>query len=42
MSLIDRQFALAKRDTNLRVEIVGGITSFLAAAYLRVVVGGKH
>jgi AGZA family xanthine/uracil permease-like MFS transporter len=38
MSLIDRQFALTKRGTSLRIEIVGGITSFLAAAYLLVVI----
>ncbi len=38
MSFVDRHFAIAKRDTSLRIEIVGGITSFLAAAYLLVVI----
>ena len=38
MSFVDRHFALAKRDTSPRLEIVGGITSFLAAAYLLVVI----
>ncbi|MFI5032442.1 MAG: NCS2 family permease [Reyranellales bacterium] len=38
MSFGDRHFAIAKRDTSLRIEIVGGITSFLAAAYLLVVI----
>src|SRR6202000_872287 len=38
MSSLDRQFALAKRGSTVRIEIVGGITSFLAAAYLLVVI----
>jgi hypothetical protein len=35
MSFVDRHFAIAKRDTSLRIEIVGGY-------YFWTVVGGKH
>jgi len=34
----ERRFALAARDTNVRTETIAGITSFLAAAYLLVVI----
>lgn len=35
---LDRRFALSARNTSVRVETLAGITSFLAAAYLLVVI----
>jgi len=35
---LERRFALAARKTSVRIEIVAGITTFLAAAYLLVVI----
>jgi AGZA family xanthine/uracil permease-like MFS transporter len=35
---LERRFALAARRTSVRIEIVAGITTFLAAAYLLVVI----
>nr|WP_244164089.1 NCS2 family permease [Caballeronia sordidicola] len=35
---LDRRFALSERKTSVRVETLAGITSFLAAAYLLVVI----
>lgn len=37
-SLLERRFALLSRGSTLRIEIVAGVTSFLAAAYLLVVI----
>ncbi|WP_308076540.1 NCS2 family permease [Paraburkholderia megapolitana] len=37
-SWLDRRFALAARNTTVRTEVLAGITSFLAAAYLLVVI----
>ncbi|WP_211452352.1 NCS2 family permease [Collimonas antrihumi] len=34
----DRQFALTERSTTVRTEIIAGITSFLACAYLLIVI----
>jgi len=44
---LERRFALAARKTSVRIEIVAGITTFLAAAYLLVVIpsllaSGRH
>jgi len=35
---LDRRFALSARNTSVRIETLAGITSFLAAAYLLVVI----
>src|ERR1700682_5856680 len=35
---LDRRFALTARNSSIRIEVVPGITSFLAAAYLLVVI----
>jgi AGZA family xanthine/uracil permease-like MFS transporter len=35
---VDRRFALSARHTSVRIETLAGITSFLAAAYLLVVI----
>ncbi len=35
---LERRFALAGRNTSVRIETIAGITSFLAAAYLLVVI----
>ena len=35
---LERRFALAARRTSVRIEILAGITTFLAAAYLLVVI----
>jgi AGZA family xanthine/uracil permease-like MFS transporter len=35
---LDRYFSLTRRDSSPRIEIVAGVTSFLAAAYLLVVI----
>lgn len=35
---LERRFALRARDTSVRIETLAGITSFLAAAYLLVVI----
>ncbi|MGI4982474.1 MAG: NCS2 family permease, partial [Janthinobacterium lividum] len=35
---LERRFALRARDTSMRIETLAGITSFLAAAYLLVVI----
>ena len=35
---LDQRFALAARNTTVRTEVLAGITSFLAAAYLLVVI----
>ncbi|QDQ85934.1 NCS2 family permease [Paraburkholderia megapolitana] len=37
-SWLERRFALAARNTTARTEVLAGITSFLAAAYLLVVI----
>ncbi|MBV8394623.1 MAG: NCS2 family permease [Alphaproteobacteria bacterium] len=37
-NLIERRFALTARGSTLRTEIVAGVTTFLAAAYLLVVI----
>ncbi|MEQ5841187.1 NCS2 family permease [Paraburkholderia acidicola] len=37
-SWLERRFALAARNTTVRTEVLAGITSFLAAAYLLVVI----
>ena len=38
LSALDRRFGLGARQTTVRIEIVAGITTFLAAAYLLVVI----
>jgi adenine/guanine/hypoxanthine permease len=38
MSWLDRHFSLTSRDTTLRKEAIAGLTTFLAAAYLVVVI----
>ncbi|CAN7733846.1 NCS2 family permease [Caballeronia sp. LjRoot31] len=35
---LDRRFALSARNTSVRIETLAGVTSFLAAAYLLVVI----
>ena len=35
---LERRFALAARGTSVRTETIAGVTSFLAAAYLLVVI----
>src|ERR1700756_977961 len=35
---LERRFALVERKTSVRIETIAGITSFLAAAYLLVVI----
>src|SRR5579872_6014953 len=35
---LERRYALAERKTSVRIETIAGITSFLAAAYLLVVI----
>src|ERR1700722_20216007 len=37
-SVLDRHFSLTLRDTTLRQEAIAGLTTFLAAAYLVVVI----
>jgi adenine/guanine/hypoxanthine permease len=37
-SRFERRFALRERNTTVRIELIAGITSFLAAAYLLVVI----
>ena len=36
MSFVERHFAIAKRDTSLRIESVGGISSLLATGGMGV------
>ena len=38
IGMLDRRFALTARKSSVRIEVVAGITSFLAAAYLLVVI----
>ena len=38
MGWLERRFHLSERKTNLRTEIIAGATTFLAAAYLLVVI----
>ncbi len=36
MKLLDRYFRLAERGTSVRTEVIGGITTFAATAYIIV------